>query len=182
MSVAHDAKLRRLAQAAQRDGMPLEEGCTRGCWDRSYETPAEFSGWSGLASMRSGMSTVLEVIAARARRMKVSASTITNLAAERVVGKLSHAEVMEVCDSRGRPRRATDGRRDRVDRVIDRPVPAPRPGAESRVAGNRGTRPPLLPAEARARGGGDGRGQRTRFRASMRSRCGDGGIAASHRA
>jgi purine nucleoside phosphorylase len=43
------------------------------------------------------MSTVIEVIAARARRMKcLGFSTVTNLAAGRVVGKLSHAEVMEV--------------------------------------------------------------------------------------
>jgi purine-nucleoside phosphorylase len=63
----------------------------------SYETPAEIVWLERAGADAVGMSTVLEVIAARARRMKcLGFSTITNLAAGRVVGKLSHAEVMEV--------------------------------------------------------------------------------------
>jgi len=111
MSVAYDAKLRRLAQeAAQRDGMPLEEGVYAGLLGPSYETPAEIL-WLERAGVDAvGMSTVLEVIAARARRMKVLGfSTITNLAAGRVVGKLSHAEVMEVAAHVG----------DRVGRLME---------------------------------------------------------------
>lgn len=111
MSVAYDAKLRRLAQeAAQRDGMPLEEGVYAGLLGPSYETPAEIL-WLERAGVDAvGMSTVLEVIAARARRMKVLGfSTITNLAAGRVVGKLSHAEVMEVATHAG----------DRVGRLME---------------------------------------------------------------
>ena len=98
MSVAYDAKLRRLAQeAAARDGMPLEEGVYAGLLGPSYETPAEILWLERSGADAVGMSTVIEVIAARARRMKVLGfSTITNLAAGRVVGKLSHAEVMEV--------------------------------------------------------------------------------------
>ena len=98
MSVAYDAKLRRLAQeAAARDGMPLEEGVYAGLLGPSYETPAEILWLERAGADAVGMSTVIEVIAARARRMKcLGFSTVTNLAAGRVVGKLSHAEVMEV--------------------------------------------------------------------------------------
>lgn len=98
MSVAYDAKLRRLAQeAAARDGVALEEGVYAGLLGPSYETPAEIVWLERAGADAVGMSTVLEVIAARARRMKcLGFSTITNLAAGRVVGKLSHAEVMEV--------------------------------------------------------------------------------------
>ena len=98
MSVAYDAKLRRLAQeAAQRAGWQLEEGVYAGLLGPSYETPAEILWLERAGADAVGMSTVLEVIAARARRMKVLGfSTVTNLAAGRVVGKLSHAEVMEV--------------------------------------------------------------------------------------
>ena len=98
MSVAYDAKLRRLAQeAAARDGMPLEEGVYAGLLGPSYETPAEILWLERAGADAVGMSTVIEVIAARARRMKcLGFSTVTNLAAGRVVGKLSPAEVMEV--------------------------------------------------------------------------------------
>ena len=98
MSVAYDALLRRLAHdVAQKTGMPLEEGVYAGLLGPSYETPAEIFWLERAGADAVGMSTVLEVIAARARRMKVLGfSTITNLAAGRVVGKLSHAEVMEV--------------------------------------------------------------------------------------
>jgi len=111
MSVAYDAKLRRLAQeAATRDGSPLEEGVYAGLLGPSYETPAEILWLERAGADAVGMSTVLEVIAARARRMKVLGfSTVTNLAAGRVVGKLSHAEVMEVAAHVG----------DRVGRLME---------------------------------------------------------------
>lgn len=111
MSVAYDAKLRRLAQeAATRDGHPLEEGVYAGLLGPSYETPAEILWLERAGADAVGMSTVLEVIAARSRRMKVLGfSTVTNLAAGRVVGKLSHAEVMEVAAHVG----------DRVGRLME---------------------------------------------------------------
>lgn len=111
LSVAYDAKLRRLAQdAAARDGLPLEEGVYAGLLGPSYETPAEIHWLERAGADAVGMSTVLEVIVARARRMKVLGfSTITNLAAGRVVGKLSHAEVMEVAAHVG----------DRVGRLVE---------------------------------------------------------------
>ncbi len=98
MSVAYDAKLRRRAQeVAEREGTALDEGVYAGLLGPSYETPAEIHWLETIGADCVGMSTVMEVIAARARRMKVLGfSTVTNLAAGRVVGKLSHAEVMEV--------------------------------------------------------------------------------------
>ena len=63
----------------------------------SYETPAEVDYLEKIGADAVGMSTVMEVIAARARRLKVfGISTVTNLAAGRVVGTLSHQEVMDV--------------------------------------------------------------------------------------
>ncbi len=111
MSIAYDAKLRRVAlETAARDGMPLEEGVYAGLLGPSYETPAEILWLERAGADAVGMSTVLEVIAARARRMKVLGfSTVTNLAAGRVVGKLSHAEVMEVAAHVG----------DRVGRLME---------------------------------------------------------------
>ena len=76
----------------------------------SYETPAEIRYLERIGADAVGMSTVMEVIAARSRRLKVlGISTITNLAAGLVVGKLSHAEVMEVAAHVG----------DRVARLIE---------------------------------------------------------------
>jgi purine-nucleoside phosphorylase len=98
MSVAYDHKLRRLAHdVAGRLGMPLEEGVYAALPGPSYETPAEIQYLDRIGADAVGMSTVMEVIAARSRRLKVMGlSTITNLAAGKLVGKLSHAEVMEV--------------------------------------------------------------------------------------
>lgn len=98
MSVAYDHKLRRLAhEVAGRLGLPLEEGVYACLPGPSYETPAEIQYLERIGADAVGMSTVMEVIAARSRRMKVvGVSTITNLAAGKLVGKLSHAEVMEV--------------------------------------------------------------------------------------
>ena len=98
LSVAYDHKLRRLAhEVAGRLGLPLEDGVYACLPGPSYETPAEIQYLERIGADAVGMSTVMEVIAARSRRMKVvGVSTITNLAAGKLVGKLSHAEVMEV--------------------------------------------------------------------------------------
>lgn len=103
MSVAYDVKLRKLAQTvAGRLGLPLEEGVYGALPGPSYETPAEIHYLEKIGIDAVGMSTVIEVIAARSRRMKVLGfSTITNLAAGKLVGKLSHAEVMEVAAHAG---------------------------------------------------------------------------------
>jgi purine-nucleoside phosphorylase len=98
MSAASAAKLRtRARQVAKQEGLELAEGVYAGLVGPSYETPAEVDYLEKIGADAVGMSTVMEVIAARARRLKVVGfSTVTNLAAGRVVGTLSHQEVMDV--------------------------------------------------------------------------------------
>ena len=98
MSAAYDMELRAVAVAvAQRKGIPLEVGVYAGLLGPSYETPAEVGMLGRLGACAVGMSTVVEVIAARARGMRcLGFSTITNSAAGLGSAALSHAEVMEV--------------------------------------------------------------------------------------
>lgn len=98
MTVAYDADLRALArQVAVERGIPLEEGVYAGLLGPTYETPAEVRMLQRLGADAVGMSTVVEVIAARARGLRcLGFSTVTNLAAGLGDDTLSHAEVMEV--------------------------------------------------------------------------------------
>ena len=98
MSAAYDAKLRtRARQVAGKEGWEVAEGVYAGLVGPSYETPAEVDYLEKIGADAVGMSTVMEVIAARARKLRVfGVSTVTNLAAGRVVGTLSHQEVMDV--------------------------------------------------------------------------------------
>ena len=76
--------------------MPLEEGVYAGLLGPSYETPSEVRMLERLGADAVGMSTVVEVIAARARGMRcLGISTVTNLAAGISPTRLSHDEVME---------------------------------------------------------------------------------------
>ncbi len=89
-----------LAEAARRTarehGIRLEEGVYAGVAGPSYETKAEIRMLERMGADAVGMSTVLEVIAARALGMRCLAiSTITNLAAGLGGGRLSHREVLE---------------------------------------------------------------------------------------
>ena len=97
MSVAYDADLRALARnVAGERGVTLAEGVYAGLLGPNYETPAEIRMLETLGADAVGMSTVIEVIAARARGMRcLGISTITNLAAGVSSHVLSHAEVME---------------------------------------------------------------------------------------
>jgi len=98
MTAAYDAKLRTVArEVARKEGLEVAEGVYAGLVGPSYETPAEVDYLEKIGADAVGMSTVMEVIAARARKLKVfGISTVTNLAAGRVVGTLSHQEVMDV--------------------------------------------------------------------------------------
>ncbi|HMA41908.1 MAG TPA: purine-nucleoside phosphorylase [Gemmatimonadales bacterium] len=98
MSEPYDAGLRALArQAAREAGIALEEGVYVGLLGPSYETPAEIRMLQRLGIDAVGMSTVPEVIVARARGIRcLGFSTITNLAAGISPTKLSHAEVLDV--------------------------------------------------------------------------------------
>jgi len=98
MSASYDPALACLAAAAARAaGVPLEEGIYAGVGGPSYETPAEIRMLERLGADAVGMSTVLEVIAARAAGLRcLGISTITNLAAGLGRDRLSHAEVIDV--------------------------------------------------------------------------------------
>jgi purine-nucleoside phosphorylase len=96
MSTAYDVELRHLAREVALDrGVRLEEGVYVGVLGPSYETPAEIRMMQRLGDAI-GMSTVPEVVVARARGMRVlGISTITNLAAGISPTPLSHGEVLE---------------------------------------------------------------------------------------
>jgi purine-nucleoside phosphorylase len=98
MSEPYDGALRALAREVARErSIALEEGIYMQLLGPSYETPAEVRMAERLGADAVGMSTAVEVIAARARGMRCLAfSTITNPAAGITGERLSHAEVMEV--------------------------------------------------------------------------------------
>jgi purine-nucleoside phosphorylase len=98
MSAPYDGALRALArEVAQERRIALEEGVYLQLLGPSYETCAEVRMAERLGADAVGMSTAVEVIAARARGMRCLAfSTITNAAAGITGERLSHAEVMEV--------------------------------------------------------------------------------------
>ena len=97
MSDPYDPELRALMRgAASAVGVPLQEGVYAGLLGPTYETPAEVRMLERLGVDAVGMSTVPEVIVARAIGMRVAAvSCITNKAAGLSHETLSHAEVME---------------------------------------------------------------------------------------
>jgi purine-nucleoside phosphorylase len=98
MSDPYDGALRASAREVARErGIALEEGIYLQLLGPSYETPAEIRMAERLGADAVGMSTAVEVIAARARGVRCLAfSTITNPAAGITGERLSHAEVMEV--------------------------------------------------------------------------------------
>ena len=94
---AYDAAFRRIAaEVALAEGIPLQEGVYAGVLGPSYETPAEIRMLRLLGADAVGMSTVPEVIVARALGLRVlGISLVSNLAAGISPVPLSHAEVME---------------------------------------------------------------------------------------
>ena len=97
MSEPYDRGLREMArEVALAEGIAMEEGVYAGLLGPSYETPAEIRMLLRFGADAVGMSTVPEVIAARARGMRaLGISTITNLAAGISPTALSHEEVLE---------------------------------------------------------------------------------------
>ena len=80
-------------------GHRARRGVYAGVLGPSYETPAEIRMLERLGADAVGMSTVIEVIAARARGLRcLGISTITNPAAGIGAAKLSHAEVMAAAE------------------------------------------------------------------------------------
>lgn len=103
MSDPWDPELRRLlADSAAAAGVPVTEGVYFGLTGPSYETPAEVRMMERLGADAVGMSTVHEVIVARAIGMRVAGmSCITNLAAGLSDQAISHDDVLEVTKAAG---------------------------------------------------------------------------------
>jgi purine-nucleoside phosphorylase len=100
MSDPYDPGLRAIArEVARRQKIPLAEGVYVGLLGPSYETPAEIRMLERLGADAVGMSTALEVIAARARGIRcLGFSVVTNPAAGISPKKLDHLEVMETAN------------------------------------------------------------------------------------
>lgn len=96
MSDPYDRALRTLArEVAEGQGIALQEGVYVALLGPTYETPAEVRMLERLGGDAVGMSTVPEVIVARAMGMQVlGISCITNLACGIATHPLSHAEVL----------------------------------------------------------------------------------------
>ncbi|MGE0440411.1 MAG: purine-nucleoside phosphorylase [Gemmatimonadales bacterium] len=103
MTEAYDGALRRLAhQTAGRLGIAVAEGVYAGLLGPNYETPAEVRMLERLGADAVGMSTVAEVIAARALGMRcLGISTITNPGAGLNLAPLAHGEVMAIAGRTG---------------------------------------------------------------------------------
>lgn len=98
MSDPYDAGFRRAAEEVARElKIPVTQGVYAGLLGPTYETPAEIRMLARLGADAVGMSTVPEVVVARAIGVKcLGISCITNLAAGLGHDTLSHDEVMEV--------------------------------------------------------------------------------------
>jgi len=97
MGAAYDPALRALAAALGRTlGIDLGTGVYAGLAGPSYETPAEVRMLAGMGARLAGMSTVMEVIAARHLGMScLVLSLVSNLGAGVAEEPLSHEEVLE---------------------------------------------------------------------------------------
>jgi purine-nucleoside phosphorylase len=97
MSTPYDPELRAIARrVAAEQGTPLEEGVYVAELGPVYETPAEVRMFIRLGADVLGMSTVPEVIVARARGMRVVGfSCVTNFACGLTAAPITHEEVIE---------------------------------------------------------------------------------------
>ena len=113
MSEPYDARLCEIARdVARSQGMLLREGVYAGLLGPAYETPAEVRMLALLGADAVGMSTVPEVIVARAIGMRVlGVSCITNLACGLSNTPITHAEVLETTAARGRTVQGAHSRR-----------------------------------------------------------------------
>ena len=97
MTVAYDADLCDIVRtAAAQQGMTLREGIYAAVHGPAFETPAEIRMLRSLGADAVGMSTVPEVITARALGIRcVAVSCLTNFAAGLVERPLDHIELLE---------------------------------------------------------------------------------------
>ena len=100
LTEAYDKRLRGILFQAGADGnLKLRRGVYLAVSGPSFETPAEIRAFTSLGADAVGMSTVPEAIVARQCGLNVAAvSCITNLAAGRSQGNLSHAEVLKTVE------------------------------------------------------------------------------------
>jgi purine-nucleoside phosphorylase len=97
LTQVYDPELRRqLRRAGRKAGVPLRQGIYLAVSGPSFETPAEIRAFARMGADAVGMSTVPEAIVARQCGLRVAGiSCITNLAAGRSKGIITHAEVLE---------------------------------------------------------------------------------------
>jgi purine-nucleoside phosphorylase len=99
MSGPYDSSLRALArEVAREQKLGLNEGIYVQLLGPSYETPAEIRMLDRMGADAVGMSTVVEVIAARARGLRCLGFSVVTNAAAGIAGKLDHTEVMETAN------------------------------------------------------------------------------------
>lgn len=100
LSAVYDRELRDiLIAAAKRTRVRLHSGVYIAVPGPTYETPAEIRAFARLGADAVGMSTVPEAIVARSCGLKVAGlSSITNLAAGRHPGELSHTHVLKTAE------------------------------------------------------------------------------------
>jgi purine-nucleoside phosphorylase len=105
MSAPYDAELQEIAQRVARENdLVLRRGVYLAVTGPSYETPAEIRMYAKLGADAIGMSTVPEVIAARAMGLRVlGISLITNAAAGTTGEPVTHQEVIDAGEE-ARPR------------------------------------------------------------------------------
>jgi purine-nucleoside phosphorylase len=107
MGAAYDRELREIALSVAREsGLKLAHGVYAGVLGPSFETPAEIAMLRSIGADAVGMSTVVEVIAARARGLRcLGISLISNATAEDGGAELSHREVLETVTASSGPQR-----------------------------------------------------------------------------
>jgi purine-nucleoside phosphorylase len=100
MTAAYDRRFREMAVGeGNRMGIGMYEGVYAGLLGPSYETPAEIRFLRTAGADLVGMSTVMEVIAARHSGIRVlGISCVTNAAAGNLDQPLNHLEVLETAE------------------------------------------------------------------------------------
>jgi purine-nucleoside phosphorylase len=138
MSSPYDARLAEIARdVAREQGIPLREGVYAGLLGPQYETAAEVRMLGVLGADAVGMSTVPEVIVARAIGMRVlGLSCVTNLGTGLTSAQITHADVLQTTA------RAADAFVRIVSGVVERLGASARRGRAGRAAEDTRAREP----------------------------------------